>query len=93
MFNPALLTETEQAHLRAALYYMRARIGSWAVLARAVRSKRISLLRIRRGLRIGGMRSLAGRLADVAGVPVADVLAGRLPPPGVCPHCGHALSE
>lgn len=32
---------------------------------------------------------LAFRAARMAGVGVDDVLAGRYPEPGVCPHCGH----
>lgn len=85
-----LLTVQEQAHVRAALYYLHARIGSWAVLAKAVRSKRANLRRLRAGHRIRGMRLLAVRLARISGVPVQALLSGGYPPPGTCPHCGHA---
>jgi hypothetical protein len=34
--------------------------------------------------------SMAFRVARLAGVTVDDVLVGKFPPPGTCPHCGHA---
>ena len=58
---PPLLTAKEQAHVRTALCYLHTRIGSWAVLAKAIRSKRANLRRVRAGQRINGMRSLAAR--------------------------------
>ena len=33
---------------------------------------------------------MAFRVARAAGVPIDDVLGGKFPPPGTCPHCGHA---
>jgi hypothetical protein len=32
---------------------------------------------------------VAFRVAKLAKVAVDDVLAGRFPAPGTCPHCGH----
>jgi len=86
---PPPLTVQEQAHVRAALHYLHARIGSWAVVAKAVRSKRANLRRLRAGHRIRGMRRLAGRIARLAGIHVQALLTGGYPPPGTCPHCGH----
>ncbi|HVZ88088.1 MAG TPA: hypothetical protein VHG72_14040 [Polyangia bacterium] len=88
-----LLTAEEQAHVRAALFYLHAQIGSWAVLAKAVRSKRVNLRRVRAGHRINGMRGLATRLARLGGVSVQAVLTGSFPPPGTCVHCGHRTKE
>jgi hypothetical protein len=85
---PPLLTVQEEAHVRAALYYLHAQIGSWAVVAKALRSKRANLRRVRAGHRIRGMRRLAVRLARFGGVPVQALLSGGYPPPGTCPHCG-----
>jgi hypothetical protein len=74
MRRPAvLLTAQEQAHVRAALYYLHARIGSWTVVAKAVRSKRANLRRLRAGHRIRGMRLLASRVACLVGVPAEPV--------------------
>lgn len=88
-----LLTSEEQARVRAALMFLRARIGSWAVVAKHIRSKRANLRRVRAGQRISGMRGLARRVAAVGGVPVGDLLAGRYPPPGTCRHCGHVVNH
>lgn len=83
------LTDLERGNLRAALVYLHAQIGSWATVAKAVRSKRANLRRLRTGQRIRGMRILATRVSRLAGVPVQAILAGRLLPKGTCPHCGH----
>jgi hypothetical protein len=32
---------------------------------------------------------LALRMARFAGIPVEDMMAGKYPPEGTCPHCGH----
>jgi hypothetical protein len=85
---PPLLTVKEQANVRAALCYLRARLGTWAMVAKAVRSKRANLRRVLAGQRINGMRSLAGRIASAVGVPAQAVVTGAYPPPGTCPQCG-----
>jgi hypothetical protein len=89
---PSLLTDAEQAHVRSALYYLHAQIGSWAVVAKAVRSKRVNLRRVRAGHRINGMRGLAARIARIGGVTVQALLGGGYPPPGTCPHCGRSAA-
>lgn len=85
---PPPLTDAERGHLRAALCYLHAQVGSWVGVAAAVRSKRVSLRRVRAGHRIRGMRHLAVRVSRLAGVPVGAVLGGHYPPAGVCQHCG-----
>jgi hypothetical protein len=85
---PPPLNVKEQANVLAALHFLHAKIGSWARVAKIVKNKRSSLRRARAGQRIRGMRGLARRISAVVGVPVGDVLAGRFPPPGTCPHCG-----
>ena len=79
------LTVEEQEHTRAALRFMRARLGSWDRLAKMLRVgvgplKHIAKLPVSAGLAV--------RAARFAGVPVDDVLSGRFPVPGTCPHCG-----
>jgi hypothetical protein len=36
--------------------------------------------------------SLAVRVARLVKVGIDDLLAGKYPPPGACPHCGHVAS-
>ncbi len=82
------LTAAEQAHVRAALQFLRARCGGWAQLAKVLHFKDTTLGNI-----AGGHKSvspvLVFRIARVAKVGVDDVLAGRFPSPGTCPMCGH----
>lgn len=80
------LTAEEQANVRAALRFLRARHGGWEPLAKALRtpSTRILPMQNRRPVAAG----IAVRLARLAGVTVDDLLTGRYPPPGACPHCG-----
>lgn len=87
---PPPLTAEEQSHVRVALVFLHARIGSWARVAKVVRSKRANLRRVRAGHRIRGMRGLARRVSRVVGVDVRDVLTGRFLPTGTCRRCGHA---
>lgn len=83
------LTPEEQENVRRAIRVLRVRLGSGANLAAAM------------GLTLGAAQHLAVpsrrigarqavRVARLAGVEVGDVLAGRWPPPGTCPHCGRA---
>lgn len=76
------LTTQEQANVRAALRFLHARCGGWAPLAKALRFTT-------RTLQAPATPALALRVARLAKVGVDDVLAGRFPPAGTCPHCGH----
>jgi hypothetical protein len=81
------LTPDEQANARLALRVLRLRYGSIAALAEALSAKHKTLSEAlsRRGRPSAG---LALRAARLAGVPTEDVLAGRWPVAGSCPHCG-----
>jgi hypothetical protein len=85
--SPADLTVAEQANVRAALAFLRARCGGWKPLARALRFKATSVANVGHGR--APSASMALRIARLARVGVDDLLAGRFPPPGTCPHCGH----
>lgn len=75
------LTKDEVAHVRAAAQFLRARMGGWANVAKALHvSQKTASSRV--------SPTLALRIARLAGVGVDDVLGGRFPPPGMCPHCG-----
>ena len=75
------LTAEEQKNVRAALRFLRARCGGWRPVAKALRYSRATLQRASGPV-------LAFRIARIAGVSVDDVLSGKFPPAGVCPHCG-----
>lgn len=80
------LTAAEQANVRAALRFLRFRAGGWKPMAAVLGFKRKTLTNVSEGQAVTA--NLAFRLARVAGVSVDDLLAGRFPPPGACPHCG-----
>ena len=80
------LTTKEQGHVRTALRFLRARCGGWKPLGKALHAHQLTLSV--RGRPISA--SLAVRVARLAGVGVDDVLTGKFPPAGTCPHCGHA---
>jgi hypothetical protein len=89
--NTTELTAEEQARVRAALHYLRARCGgrSWAPLAKVLRLKADSLGKVAAGRR-GVSAALTFRVARFAKVGVDEILtAGKFPPPGTCPRCGH----
>jgi len=83
------LTDQEQANVRRAIRYLRARLGTWVAVARAVRIKRATVRRVRDG---GWVRPyVAGKVATIAAIPVDDLKAGKYPPPGACPRCGEII--
>lgn len=81
------LTPEEQAHVRVALQFLRARCGGWALVAKALHVNRKTLQNaVAGGDAVSARMAFRGaRLADVA---IEDVLDGTYPPTGVCPHCG-----
>jgi hypothetical protein len=83
------LTTGEQKNVPAALGFLRARTGGWKPLARALHTHPLTLSQ--RKLPISA--SLAVRVARLAGIGVDDVLTGKYPPAGTCPHCGHRKEE
>lgn len=81
------LTKEEQAHVRAALEYLRVRFGTWKPLAKALRAE-ISTIRRVVGEHDEASASIAVRVARLAGVSIDALLAGKWPDPNTCPHCG-----
>jgi hypothetical protein len=75
------LTAKEQANVRAALAFLKARFGV-KPLAKVLRVDRTTL-------NTPATPTTAFRVARLAGVGVDDVLTGKYPPPGTCAHCGH----
>ncbi len=83
------LTTEEQAHVRAALRFLRARCGGWKLAAKAIRADHKTLMRVANGQTVSA--STAIRVARFAGVGVDELLTGKFPPAGTCPHCGQHL--
>ena len=85
---PDELTVEEGVRVRAALAFLRTRLGSWVNLAAAMGIKPQTL---KEGAKRRGRRPTAGlalRAARVAGVCVEMILSGVWPKQGSCPHCG-----
>jgi hypothetical protein len=82
------LTADEQARVRVALRFLMARAGGVAGIAPALGFKRRTIANVRDGQTVSV--TLAFRVARLAAVPLEDLLTGKFPPPGVCPHCGNA---
>jgi hypothetical protein len=76
------LSAKEQANVRTAIAFLRARCGGPKPLANALRFTT-------KTLRNPASPTMAFRIAKLASVPVDDVLTGKYPPAGTCPYCGH----
>ena len=81
------LTPEEQANAKAALRFLAKRHGSVRKLAETMGA---NVRTVRYALERNGHVSagVALRAARAAAVPLEDVLAGRWPLKGACPHCG-----
>lgn len=84
------LTSSEQAHARAALCFLRARCGGWEPLAKLLRVKEPTVRNVAQGRTVSA--SLAFRVARLVKITVDDLLVGKYPPAGACPHCGHVAT-
>lgn len=85
------LTASEQTNVRAALRFLRARCGSYETLSKALGFGKGTASNVVGGRAVSPL--VAFRVARLAKVGVDDVLAGRFPEPGVCPHCGHRTAQ
>jgi hypothetical protein len=81
------LTTTEQANVRVALRFLRARCGGWQPLAKVLLSQEVTIRHIAGGKPVSA--SIAVRIARFVKVGIDDLLAGKYPPEGACPYCGH----
>ncbi|HEY3817055.1 MAG TPA: hypothetical protein VGL81_07790 [Polyangiaceae bacterium] len=80
------LTPKQQANVLAAVRFLRVRCGGWEPLAKALHFTPVTL-------RKPASPAVAFRVAKLACIGVDDLLAGKFPPPGVCPHCGATKGE
>jgi len=83
------LTAQEQANVRAAIMFLRAKCGGWAPLAKVLRFGLDTLGHVAHGDKAVTPR-MVFRVARTAGVAIDELLAGKFPPVGTCPCCGHA---
>ena len=81
------LTADEQKNVRTAMRFLRARCGTWATVSKALRLHESTLCNVVGGRPVTPL--MAFRVARLAAVGVDDVLTGKFPPAGTCPHCGH----
>lgn len=85
------LTAAEQKAMRTALRFLYTRCGTWAVAADALHLHEGTLRNVMSGRPVSA--SLAVRVARFLGASIDDLLAGRYPPPGTCPFCGHSKTD
>ena len=85
------LTVQEQDCVRVALRFLRIRIGGWEQLSKVLGFKETTLTNVTRGRTASA--SLAFRIARFVGVGVDNLLAGKFPPSGTCPYCGHCAES
>lgn len=85
------LTPKEQTNVRTALRFLRTKCGTWVALSRALHFGESTIGNVVNGKAV--TPTLAFRVARFAKAPVDDVLTGRFPAPGTCPHCGHKADE
>jgi len=86
------LTPQEQRRVRAAMRYLKVSYDGWERLAAALGNCYRQVYRTGTGLThvTAGMAARVARLAEVS---LGDVLDGRFPPLGTCPHCGRRVDE
>ena len=86
------LTKEEQERVREALRFLRIRFGQMKLLAKALRLQSNSVVKVLSGDdNVTALMVL--RVARLAGVGLDELLAGKYPVKGTCPHCGNAASQ
>lgn len=80
------LTAKEQANVRMAIVYLKARCGGWSPLVKALRYKQMTMAHTVAGQPVSA--AMAFRVARFASVPIDDLLVGSFPPAGTCAYCG-----
>lgn len=81
------LTEAEQDRARVALRFLWTRCGNLENLAKVLRYRPVSIRHIV-DRRDSVSTTMVLRIARTAGVTFDDVVCGRYPVEGACPHCG-----
>ena len=84
------MTLAEQEHVQNALYFLRAKFGSWKPVAQMLRYEQQTLVQSANGTR-GVAAAMAFRVARAVGIGIDVLLAGGFPEPGVCPRCAYRV--
>lgn len=82
------LDATQQANVRGAMLFLRTKFCGWESLSKLLHFDPTTLIHVGRGRR-PVCASLAFRIARLVKIKVDDLLSGKFPGPGTCPHCGH----
>lgn len=82
-------TVTEQENVRAVLWYLHDRSGSWKVAAAALGYSDVAVRKVIKGGLV--TPAMVVRVAKLAGARIDDVLTGQFRPPATCSQCGQAL--
>ena len=85
--RPSDLNPAEQEHVRALLRVLRAKLGGWHGVEKALPISHATMCNVIAG-RSEVSASLAFRVARVFDAPIGEVLTGQALPPGTCRHCG-----
>jgi ABC-type enterobactin transport system permease subunit len=81
------LTDEEQERVRVALRFLQIRFGMMKLLAKALRLQPSTVIKVLAGDdNVSALMVL--RVARLARVGLDDLLAGKYPVKGMCPHCG-----
>jgi len=83
----ASLTAEEEQNVRTALRFLRQRFEKISLLAKALHYNPGNMYKLLGG-RYPVSPGMAFKVARLAQVGVDDVLTGRYPAVGACPHCG-----
>lgn len=81
------LSPEQQANVMVAIRFLHIRVGTWELLAKALGFERSTMRNVQKGNNPVSV-NMAFRVARMAAVPFDDVVAGRYPVKGMCPHCG-----
>jgi hypothetical protein len=87
IYSRADLTPKEQEHVRDALRFLRAKVGNWEILAKALRMTAPTLIHVNAERRTVSP-TLTFRIARLAKIGIDDLLAGKYPVEGACLNCG-----
>ena len=85
------LTTEEQQNTLAALHFLRTRLGNWKLLAKALGFEHCTLLGVKKRRKRASV-NMAYAVSRLAGATFDDVVTGRWPVRGTCPHCGRGPS-
>lgn len=62
-------------------------MGNWKTLAKALGFEKTTMFNVKKGVNEVSI-NMAYRVSRLAGVAFDDVVTGKYPVPGTCPHCG-----